>query len=51
MSTYKRRPESDTWHFNKKCSNYPTKQDAISRSKKPASGEKCNECMAKSKKH
>jgi hypothetical protein len=46
--TYRRRTDSDAWHFCKNCSNWPTsgyKQETA----KPTSGELCDECKAKKK--
>jgi hypothetical protein len=46
MSTYARRKGSDTWHWCRNCSNFPTVN--VERSPtKPRSGELCNECQAK----
>ena len=47
MATYVR-GNSDTWHWCKNCSNYPSKIEDT-RSTKPTSGELCNQCMAKGK--
>ena len=46
---YRRKKGSDTWHWCKNCSNYPT-SDYDERSSKPAYGELCNECRSKDKK-
>jgi len=35
---------SDTWHFCSNCSNWPTTNYTTGSG---ASGEKCNECLAK----
>jgi len=46
MKEYRKRKESDTWHWCRNCSKWPTsKYD--SRSTKPTTGELCNECKAK----
>lgn len=42
----RRKHGSDTWHFCRNCSNWPT-SDYIEGTGN--SGEKCNECMAKQK--
>lgn len=47
MPTYRRRKDSDTWHWCRNYSNYPTGSDVETRSNKPTSGELCNECKAK----
>ncbi len=43
---YRKRIGSDTWHFCKNCSNWPTAGYKTS-GQKPKSGEYCNECRAK----
>jgi len=43
---YRKKGESDTWHFCRNCSNWPT-SGYTTRQTKPASGELCNECKAK----
>ena len=45
-SPYRRRKGSDTWHFCRNCSQYPT-SDYDERPDKPTYGELCNECKAK----
>jgi len=42
---YRKRRGSDTWHWCRNCSNWPT-SDYDSRNTKP-SGEFCNECLGK----
>ena len=44
--TYRKKRDSDTWHFCSNCSNWPT-SDYIELTEKPAWGELCNECQAK----
>jgi len=46
--TYRRKRGSDTWHYCKNCSNWPT-SDYEERSTKPTNGELDNECQAKEK--
>jgi len=46
--TYRKRNGTDTWHWCRNCSNWPTK-DYVERQTKPTSGELCNECKAKEK--
>lgn len=48
VGKYRRREDSDTWHFCRNCSNYPTEAYKES-SEKPSSGELCNQCQAKKK--
>ena len=48
MTEYRKKKGSDTWHWCKNCSNWPTSgYDKIN--KKPTSGELDNECIAKEK--
>ena len=44
--TYRSKRGSDTWHFCRNCSNWPA-SDYDERSRKPTSGELCNQCLAK----
>ncbi|MEF8852726.1 MAG: hypothetical protein V5A28_09955 [Haloarculaceae archaeon] len=44
--TYRRREESDTWHFCRNCSNDPT-ESFVSKQEQPSHGELCDECQAK----
>jgi len=46
---YRKKRNSDTWHWCKNCSNYP-KTKYEERFTKPTSGELCNECKSKEKK-
>lgn len=48
MATYRRRKSSDTWHWCRNCSNWPS-SDYVEKSSKPSSGELCDECLAKVK--
>ena len=45
---YRRRKDSDTWHWCTNCSNWPT-ANYVTRQTKPTSGELSNECKAKEK--
>lgn len=45
---YRRRKGSDTWHFCRNCSNWPT-SDYDEQASKPTTGEFDNECLAKQK--
>ena len=46
MKVYRRRAESDTWHFSRHCRWWP-RRGFVQSVKKPTSGELCNECRAK----
>ena len=46
MATYRRKKDSDTWHWCTNCSNWPS-SDYIETDKKPTYGELDNECKAK----
>ncbi len=46
MEYRKKKTGSDTWHFCKNCSNWPT-TDYVSRHDKPTTGELCDQCRAK----
>ena len=48
MTTYRRRKDSDTWHWCKNCSNWP-KEDYEEITTKPTYGELCDECKGKDK--
>jgi len=48
MAIYRRKKGSDTWHFCRNCSNWPT-SDYEERHMKPQDYELCNECKAKDK--
>jgi hypothetical protein len=47
VATYKRKKGSDTWHWCRNCSQYPTGSDTETSSSKPSSGELCNQCRGK----
>ena len=51
MTTYVKASASDTWHWCRNCSKYPTGPGTVKESttKRPAEGELCNECKAKEK--
>ena len=44
--TYRRKNDSDTWHFCRNCSNWPT-SNFDERHRRPTTGELCNQCLAK----
>jgi hypothetical protein len=44
--SYRRKKGQDTWHSCSNCSNWPTSDYEV-HSEKPAVGEMCNECRAK----
>lgn len=43
---WRKKKGSDTWHFCKNCSKWPT-YDYEEKYTKPTSGEFCNECKSK----
>lgn len=50
MPVYRRRKDSDTWHWCTNCSQYPTKADTEKEQHtKPTTGELCDQCRAKKK--
>jgi len=46
MIEYRKKRGSDTWHWCRNCSRWPT-SDYDVRYTEPTSGELCNECKAK----
>lgn len=52
MPTYRRRKDSDTWHWCRNCTNDP-KSDYVEVTKtgkeRPSDGELDNQCLAKEK--
>ncbi len=46
MTEYRKKRGTDTWHWCKNCSNWPTSNYEVSYTK-PTSGELDNECKAK----
>jgi hypothetical protein len=49
MAIYRRKNNSDTWHWCNNCSIWPT-SDYKEAKRKPTSGKFCNQCKAKEKK-
>jgi len=47
MVDFRRRQDSDRWHWSKKCSDYPTEKDVIISHTKPEAGTLCEECQEK----
>jgi hypothetical protein len=45
---YRRREDSDTWHFCTNCTLWPT-QGYVEHDGKPTTGELCNQCKDKEK--
>lgn len=45
-NTYRRRYGTDTWHFCRNCTNWPT-NGYEERLSKPTTGELCNQCRSK----
>ncbi len=48
MPEYRRRKDSDTWHWCKNCHLWPT-SNYETRLSKPTTGELCDHCLAKKK--
>jgi hypothetical protein len=46
MAYRKKKSGSDTWHWCKNCSGWPT-SDYTEQQSKPTSGELCNQCKSK----
>lgn len=46
VRTYRRKRGSDTWHFCRNCTGWPT-SDYEERTTKPTTGELDNQCLAK----
>ncbi len=46
MAKYRKRIDSDIWHWSEDCSNWP-KENYAARSSKPTSGKLCDECKTK----
>ena len=46
MPTYRRKRNSDTWHWCRNCTDWPT-TDFVEHVGKPTSGEFDNQCLAK----
>lgn len=45
---YRRRKDSDTWHYCKNCTAWPTQPGTyVERPDRPTSGEFCNQCLDK----
>ena len=50
MTTYRKKKGSDTWHWCKNCSKWPTSNyDEWTGDERPTSGELDNECKSKEK--
>ena len=43
---YRKKNDSDTWHWRPDCSNWPT-GEYTTRANKPTTGELCNQCLSK----
>ena len=51
MTIYRKKKDSDTWHWCTNCSNWPTSDyDEIKTDKRPVSGELDNQCKSLEKK-
>lgn len=49
MSTYVKRKSSDTWHWVRSCSNYPSSGEIDKTTTTRPRGDLCNQCKAKEK--
>lgn len=52
MVTYRKRKGSDTWHWCRNCSDWPTldyDEKCLPEGERPSSGELDNECKSKEK--
>jgi hypothetical protein len=47
---YRRRTNSDTWHFVQECKQFPIVDYVEKLGKKPGSGELCDQCISLTKK-
>lgn len=47
MAEFRRRQNSDRWHWSKDCSNYPREKGAIITHAPPEYGFLCDECKEK----
>jgi hypothetical protein len=48
MKTYRRKKGSDTWHWCRNCSKWPTSDyEEVTRDTRPTTGELDNECLSK----
>jgi hypothetical protein len=47
MVDFRRRQDTDRWHWCKNCSDYPTEQDVIISQTKPEYGSLCEQCQEK----
>lgn len=48
MTTYYRAEGSDTWHWCKKCLNFPETHSETSKTE-PTEGKLCNQCNSRTK--
>jgi len=46
MAEYRKKKGSDTWHFCRNCSRWPT-SNFESKNSKPTGDELCDECLSK----
>lgn len=44
---FRRLKGSDTWHFCRNCSNWPTKPGTFEKEEKRKGGELCDQCLRK----
>jgi hypothetical protein len=49
MANYVKAPGSDTWHWCRNCTSYPSTIGSRHSGGRPASGELCDQCLGKEK--
>ena len=47
MEAFRKRQNSERWHWSKDCPNYPTENDVFKSGTKPDIGVFCEECQEK----
>ncbi|QCQ23317.1 hypothetical protein [Desulfoglaeba alkanexedens] len=47
MAVYRRKEDSNVWHWCTNCSQYPSGSNIITRHTQPEYGERCRECQMK----
>jgi len=47
MAEYRRRQNSQRWHWSKDCTNYPKEEDVLVSHEVPEYGVLCEECKEK----
>ena len=47
MALYRKRHNSEVWHWCSNCTRWPEKGDFEERKRKPSSGSLCQQCQSK----